>query len=386
MSDHAVTLSSAFRACGVDAEVMEESDESTVVLGRQYTTGKECYPCILTTGDMLKTVRKETFDPERSAFFMPSGDGPCRFGQYHRFHKMVLDEAGFEEVPIYAPNQDHRLYKDLSILGGKFSRLGWRAIVSTDLIIKMLHEMRPYEKNPGESERVYREARGAICQSIEHGGEDILPVLRAITKQFLAIERTNGKKPVVGIVGEIYIRSNRFSNNDLIKKIEELGGAVWLAPVTEWISYVNYMSTKKSRQKDSLLGLFSLILTAHIQNKDEHMLEEAFGPYLKYGKEPKVEDILAKASPYIHESFEGEAILSVGKSIDFVHKGVSGIINAMPFTCMPGTISSAIMRLIQNNHNVPVMNIAYDGQGTTNTLTRLEAFMYQVKEGFQRNE
>jgi len=112
------------------------------------------------------------------------------------------------------------------------------------------------------------------------------------------------------------------------------------------------------------------------------MLEEIFVPYLKYGKEPHVEGILKKASPYIHETFEGEAILSVGKSVDFAGKGVSGIVNAMPFTCMPGTISSAIMKLIQQNHNIPVMNVAYDGQGATNVSTRLEAFMYQVKEQF----
>ncbi|MEI6154090.1 MAG: acyl-CoA dehydratase activase, partial [Deltaproteobacteria bacterium] len=94
MCDHSLTLASAFRGCGVDAEVMEVSDESTVYWGRKFTTGKECYPCILTTGDMLKVVKKEGFDPDKSAFFMPSGGGPCRFGQYHRFHRMVLDEMG----------------------------------------------------------------------------------------------------------------------------------------------------------------------------------------------------------------------------------------------------------------------------------------------------
>ena len=86
------------------------------------------------------------FDPEASAFFMPSGRGPCRFGQYHRLHRMVLDEHGFDNVPIYAPNQDEKLYKELNIVGGKFSRLGWRAIVSTDLLVKMLHGIRPYEE------------------------------------------------------------------------------------------------------------------------------------------------------------------------------------------------------------------------------------------------
>jgi len=383
MSDHAITLSKAFKACGIDAEVMEESDDATVALGRKFTTGKECYPCILTTGDMLKTTRKEDFDPDKSAFFMPSGDGPCRFGQYHRFHRMVLNEAGFDNVPIYAPNQDHRFYRELDIVGGKFTRLGWRAVVATDLIVKMLHETRSYEKKAGESDRVYQEALASVCGSIETGGKNILPVLRSTLERFLGIERVDVQKPVIGVVGEIYIRSNRFSNNDLVKRIEELGGAVWLAPIAEWISYTNYTSKKKSKKKDSMLGLFNLIMTEYIQHKDERMLEEIFKPHLKYGEEPKVKEILEKASPYIHKSFEGEAILSIGKSIDFAHKGVSGIVNAMPFTCMPGTISSAIMRLIQKDYDVPVINIAYDGQGTTNIVTRLEAFMHQVKEQFQ---
>jgi predicted nucleotide-binding protein (sugar kinase/HSP70/actin superfamily) len=59
---------------------------------------------------------------------------------------------------------------------------------------------------------------------------------------------------------------------------------------------------------------------------------------------------------------------------------VSGIINVSPFNCLPGRIASALLRLVQKRHGIPVINIAYDGQGETNINTRLEAFMYQVKE------
>ena len=380
MSDHAVTLAGAFRACGLDAEVMEESDERTVNIGRKFTTGKECYPCILTTGDMVKTVQRESFEPEKSAFFMPSGSGPCRFGQYHRFHRMVLDELGYGDIPIYAPNQDDSFYKELNIVGGKFSRLGWRAFVAADLLIKMLHETRPYEVNEGETEQIYRQAILNATKSIERGSEDIGRVLDEELQKFLNVKKENKKRPLVGIVGEIYIRSNRFSNDSLVKRVEKMGGEVWLAPGSEWIAYVNQMSKKKSVKNNSVSNFITILLTQYIQHKDEHMMEKIFEGHLKYGKEPKVRKILEKASPYIHESFEGEAILSVGKSIDFIEKGTSGIINAMPFTCMPGTISSAIMRLIQNRYNIPVINIAYDGQGLTNIMTRLEAFMHQVKE------
>jgi predicted CoA-substrate-specific enzyme activase len=380
MSDHSIPFVGAFRACGVEAEVMEESDEETVELGRKFTLGKECYPCILTTGDMLRTSKRADFDPERSAFFMPSGSGPCRFGQYHRFHRMVLSEHGLENVPIYAPNQDDKLYNELNIVGGKFMRLGWRAIVATDLLTKMLHETRPYEVNQGETDRVYKEQLFSIKAAIEKGGDEVFDALEDAVKAFLAIPRTGAQRPVVGIVGEIYIRSNRFSNSGLVRKVEEFGGEAWLAPITEWVTYVNYMGKKKSMNNASFSSLFTIMLTDYIQRKEEHRMERIFERYLRHGEEPKIRCVLNEAMPYIDESFEGEAILSVGKSIDFIHKGASGIINAMPFTCMPGTISSAIMKLIQNKYDVPMINVAYDGQGETNITTRLEAFMHQVKE------
>ncbi len=105
--------------------------------------------------------------------------------------------------------------------------------------------------------------------------------------------------------------------------------------------------------KASLSSLFSIVLSDYIQRKEEHRMERIFEHYLRHGEEPAIRQVLNQAMPYIDESFEGEAILSVGKSIDFIHKGASGIINAMPFTCMPGTISSAIMKLIQSKYDVP---------------------------------
>ena len=384
MSDHAIPFVGAFRACGVEAEVMRESDEETVQIGRKHTLGKECFPCILTTGDMLKTSKRADFDPDKSAFFMPSGSGPCRFGQYHRFHRMVLSDHGLENVPIYSPNQDDRLYQELDIVGGKFMRLGWRAIVATDFLIKMLHQTRPYERTPGETDRVYAAQLARIGATIEKGGDVVFSALSEAAEAFLAIPKTGEQKPVVGIVGEIYIRSNRYSNNDLVRRVEEFGGEAWLAPITEWITYVNYTGKKKIIEQGGLSGLFQIMLTQYIQNKDEHRMEKIFEDYLRLGREPRIKYVLNQAMPYLDESFEGEAILTIGKSIDFIHKGASGIINSMPFTCMPGMVSSAIMTLIQNKYSVPVLNVAYDGQGESNTTTRLEAFMHQVTDYFHK--
>ena len=53
----------------------------------------------------------------------------------------------------------------------------------------------------------------------------------------------------------------------------------------------------------------------------------------------------------------------------------------MPFTCMPGTIVNAVLKRCREDHdNLPLLNIAYDGQKEGNTKSRLEAFIYQVRQ------
>ncbi len=381
MCDHAYATAAALRACGVDADVFSESDEETLNWGRKFTTGKECYPCILTTGDMVKIVKRKDFEPNRAAFFMPSGNGPCRFGQYHRFHRLVLDELGFHDVPIYSPDQDESLYSDFDIMGGKFLRLGWKGIVAVDLLTKKLLETRPYEKNPGETNRVYEEGLSLVCKTIEEG-QNLEEAMIEARDRFDAIETIgNGQKPLIGIVGEIYVRSNRFANEDVLDKVEQFGGEAWLAPISEWIHYINAMGRRRSLKRKHFSNLLKIALTEYYQKTDEHRLEKILRGHLRHGREPSTRQVLDQARPYVHDSFEGEAILSMGKTIDFCEKGASGVINVMPFTCMPGTVVSALLKRYREEHNnLPVLNMAYDGQEQTNTLTRIEAFMHQARQ------
>ncbi|MBU0672576.1 MAG: CoA activase, partial [Candidatus Margulisbacteria bacterium] len=56
MSDHAVALAASIRASGGEAEVLPPSDKQTLELGRKHTSGKECHPFVVTTGDFLKKI------------------------------------------------------------------------------------------------------------------------------------------------------------------------------------------------------------------------------------------------------------------------------------------------------------------------------------------
>jgi predicted nucleotide-binding protein (sugar kinase/HSP70/actin superfamily) len=380
MSDQAFALAAAFKACGTESEVLPESDDESLRLGRQRTSGKECYPCILTTGDMIKCVNRPDFDPDRSAFFMPSGTGPCRFGQYHRFHRLTLNELGYPQVPIYAPTQSEVFYKELGMVNQDFARFAWQGVVAIDFLEKELRQRRPYETSPGETDRVYRHALEEVSNAIGKRDTLIQALIRA-RKAFDNVS-TNGfqSKPVVGIVGEIYTRANRFANENAVRTIESLGGEVWMPPIAEWLLYINFVAMDRSLQHRRLKTFLATLWTDRIQKRDEHLLGAAFMGEKHYRKDPEILKIILHARPYLHHAFRGEAILSVGKTIDFIQKGATGILNIMPFTCMPGTITNALLkRCREENNNIPFLNMAYDGQAQTNTMTRLEAFMYQVK-------
>ena len=385
MSAHAYALAAAFEACGMRAEVLPEPDEKTLEWGRQFTTGKECFPCIVTTGDMVKFVKRPDFDRDKYAFFMGGSGGPCRFGQYNALQRMALDQLGYPDVPIYAPNQASSFYNDIGIVGRKLLEWGWRGIVAIDLLEKCVREIRPYEVVKGSADDAFDRSVMIVYEAIKNEGA-LTSALRECRRLFEAVEIGRSvEKPIIGYVGEFYVRASAFSNQDVVRKIEALGGEVWAAPILEWFLYRNVRRSMRSLLAGDYLLWFKNELKDIVMKRQERELTHVFHGFLRNLEEPSSDEVLAMAAPYVHKSFEGEAIMTVGKAIDFVTKGLSGIVAVMPFTCMPGTISNAILKRVREEMGeFPFLNMVYDGVEQGTDQTRLEAFMHQAREYARR--
>ncbi len=389
MCEHTHTLAAAFRSAGIPAEALPPSSEESITLGRRYTLGKECLPAIITTGDMLMKINEPGFDPEKSAFFMPSGTGPCRFGQYHKLHRLVLKDIGMDGIPIICPNQGRNFYQEFKSisqdLSGDPSRAGWHGIVATDLLQRALHSVRPYEIREGDADKAFERGLDRITEAIERG-EDVMAAAKAGAADFMRVSVDRSRqKPRVSVVGEIFVRHNTAANKNLIRRLEALGLEVELATIGEWIYYSNYSRRKSAFTEKNFSDLLVTSTKDAIQHFDESRLGRPFKRLLRHTIEPPMKLLLEMAAPYIHESFEGEAILTVAKAIESFRDGSAGVVNTMPFTCMPGTISATLLgRVQQDCDNIPVINIAYDGQEDATLETRLEAFSHQVKQYHER--
>jgi predicted nucleotide-binding protein (sugar kinase/HSP70/actin superfamily) len=379
MSDHAFPLAAAIRACGVDAEVLPPSDDITLDLGRQHTSGRECHPFIVTTGDFIKKIKEPGFNPDRSAFLMPSASGPCRFGNYHNTQRIFFDRIGYRDVPIISPDAKDSYSRSMG-LDLNYRRLAWQGIVAVDLLTKLTFETRPHEKNKGETDELRILYLDQISKAVEAKNGKIFRLMKGLKDAFASIPLSrNGKKPVIGVVGEIFLRCNPESNANIAQRIEELGGEAWVAPISEWFYYTNLGFMYESFLRGLPHYLAIAVFRDLLQRWDEHRLARPFKGKIRNLKEPSTLKLIKNGSPYLHYTYKGEAVLSIGKAVDFIHKGASGIINIMPFTCMPGTVVSALgKRVKENHHDFPWLELAIDGNEGVNLETRLEAFMHQA--------
>ena len=393
MGDSAYSLAACFRAYGQPAEVIPLADEAALLQGRAFTTGKECLPCAITTGDMLKLARSEGFVPEKAAFFMPAASGPCRFGMYSCLQRLVLRYAGIEGVPVIAPNQDSSFYSEFmdSVEGSSmmgFLKSIWIAIVGIDLLHKVILRLRPMARDPNQAQQVYDRLLKRWVEAVENRYDfsQMSQLMQSGSDDFATLELDSAvQKPKIGIVGEIYVRSHPFANMNIIARLEALGAVCDLASLAEWIYYTNFTRKKMALRRGQWRDFFTNIMLNRLQHKLERTLAEPLET--RFGKlaESPIEHVIKLAEPYMHHSFEGEAILTVGKTVEYYHDGFSGVVNAMPFTCMPSTVVSSLSRRLSADcGDMPILNLSFDGQEDSTLPTRLEAFVEQVRAASKR--
>jgi len=387
MCDHAFAFAAAFRGSGLEAEVIPPSDQESLALGRRHTSGRECLPCIVTAGDMLRELKRPEADPDRMAFFMPSGTGPCRFGMYSKLHRLILAEAGYPDVPVVSPNQGESFYEDFKKLPRDPTRPAWCGIVAVDALTKALHATRPQETRTGMTEAVYRACLKAVERALECG-KPLPAVMAECAERFRAIETDGtGRRPLVGIVGEIYVRSHTFSNQGIVSRLEALGLEVDLASFAEWVYYTNWTRKRRTRGRGQWRLWLGTWVKEKVQRMDEWRIKRPMADLIGEPVEAETGQVVRLGNPYIHDSFEGEAVLSLGKAVEMATHGqprtgrrAAGIVNVMPFTCMPGNIVAGMLkRLRRDLGDLPILSVAYDGQADSALEVRLEAFAEQVK-------
>ena len=82
------------------------------------------------------------------------------------------------------------------------------------------------------------------------------------------------------------------------------------------------------------------------------------------------------AKPYLRWNVGGEGLVTIGQAVLHAQKGIDGLVELLPFTCIPEIAALNILPRISRDYNLPVMSFILDEQsGHAGMRTRLEAFV-----------
>jgi predicted nucleotide-binding protein (sugar kinase/HSP70/actin superfamily) len=408
-------IAATFRGFGSNAIVLKTYNG--LDLGKKYTSGKECFPCQVTLGDILLFLKTEQekrgsgFDPENYLYFLPESDGPCRFGMYNKFQRMVLDTfPELDRVKIVSITAKDGYSLDGVIDKNRmldFRKASYVAVVVADIMERLLWRIRPYETEEGITDDFIERAMRQMESFFEtHAAANdfgrILDKLEEIVKTGRAlIDPAVPTKPLIGIVGEIFLRMHVHSNQDLIRALESHGAEVVNSSLAEWVNYVTYGQLRENKinfrlnlRQGNLAGLknyFHKIISSGADLFYQEMRQKQF-----YNRATRLIDLehdhkvsnlekLLKKEDIFTFDVTTETCVSIAAILQFVKEGYNGVVNVYPFTCMPGMTTSAIVKPVMNRMRVPYLDTPYDGSFQPGRETAIRTFMHQATQHFQRH-
>ncbi len=346
-----IMLDDLFGRLGVEYVQPPPSSTKTLQLGAKHSPEFACLPLKINIGNFI-----EALEVGADTLVMAGGHGPCRFGYYGIVEERILRDLGYDfRFIMLEPFSDgvwafYKVFESLSpglsirklwkILKISFSKA--RAI---DRLHKRALQLRAYEANRGDTTRALHGAEEIMAAA--HTAEEIEAAASESMAVIEAVERDSGRDVLrIGIVGEFYLLLEPFSNFGLEETLGQMGvyleRSVW---VTDWIApnsnNVIYGYPKKTIEK--------------------------------------------KAEPFLDQNVGGEGRETIGSLVNFAEMGFDGVIQLLPFGCMPENIATSIIPRVQQEHDIPVLTLAFDEQtGRAGMVTRVEAFL-DLLEARRRN-
>lgn len=381
-------FAAAFRHVGVNSEPLPVYENSTLIAGRGNTTCKECLPLILGTGSFMEYYEQRSNPEEKSLYFMPKGDGPCRLGQYHVLQNDIIKNKKLRNFGLYSLT-DSDSYGGL---GNEFTLRGWTALTISDVAKDIYSTLLALAVDKKQAVEIFETEWAKIILSLEK--DDSKTVIKKLEAFSSVLSKIRLSEPFehskkIALVGEIFVRHDEFSRIDLIERLAEKGFVVKTAPICEYVYYSNYLAKINHPELSSNpVERFKFTLREYFQRDVEKKIKRnlAKSNLVEYDL-IEVEDVINHSGHLIDKRMEGEAILTVGNGLRDIKHSVCGVVSIGPFGCMPSRVAESILNVEMSTEeeNLPFLAIETDGNAYPQIIqSKIEIFMLQAERRHEK--
>lgn len=342
-----LTVQTLLQGLGWETVVPPPCTKKTLSLGVRYAPEFACLPLKINIGNYL-----EAYEQGAALALMVGGVGPCRIGYYGTIQQEILRDLGVQmELIVLEPPDAHprELWQKIKYL----KRVPWKQVIlaillswhktrAMDILEEKALVLRAREVHRGCVDRLLEEAKSRLLTA------DYVQGIKEITQDYLRKMEALPLKPeeepgiTVAIVGEIYTVLEPFANLGLERHLNGLG-----------------VEVKRP-----------LFLSSWI---NEHL----FRGILDIEGTKNAPEL---AKPFLNSFVGGHGRETVGSAVAYARKGVDGVIQIAPLTCMPEIVAHSVLPRVSQAYGVPTLTLYVDEQtGEAGLLTRLEAFIEMLR-------
>ena len=315
---------------------------------------------------------------------MPTCSYSCAYPEFPRATRVALDRAGFDDVPVYAPN----LFAFFPGASVRANQRVWECLLSADLLRRAAFEVRPAEREPGAANRVLEEGL-ACAEAALRRGRDLRPAVESTLREMARIPVDDRPRPRVLLVGNLFLRFNPKLNRSIVERIEALGAQVASPPMSDY-TLTARLQNRRLLQQENLPRrwrvqnhLFVRALEDGLE-RYESMARRAGAPgrRLPFGDlERYVTERLG-----IPWSLGGETLSVLGRVLQTIDTDrPDAVVHINSLFCQPAYVTDALLEGILVEAEIPFLNLYYDGhEDHASAVTSLVQFLGEASTRSRR--
>ena len=382
-----------FRLLGYDLQNLPPADELSVQYGLAYANNEVCYPAIVVVGDIIKAFKTGQYDPEQTVVGMTQTGGQCRASNYLALIKKALAAAGYPSVPVMSVSYADEMVNNPPGFEFDFRRIirpAFTSLLYADAIARMYYRSVVRERLKGQAGKVrdhYLKVAPVLVENKDVEG--LLKLLRNAVRDFNDVVAGPIHCPRIGIVGEIFLKYNRFSQMHVIDWLVSQGVEVVVPCLLDFVMQF-FVNEKVNRECFIQRGGVCILKQTFLERQCHKWIrrfEQVLSGFCCYEPPIGIWQKARSASRIVSLTSQfGEGWLIPAEIAGFAGEGIWDVVCLQPFGCIANhVIAKGIERRLKQLY--PKVNLLFlDFEAGTSEVNVYNRLHFMIRNAFHNHQ
>ena len=374
-------LTTIFSLMGYKLVSLPMADHDDAEEGLREANNDICYPATLVVGSLIRALKSGRYDLSQTAVGMTQTGGQCRASNYYSLIKNAMVRNGFADVPVISVGVGYALENaqpGFEIPWGKVWRIVLYAMFFADTMQKLYYPSVARERNRGDAQKVYDTYTARALRLITaNNPKALVSLAKEAAAAFDAICDNGREVQRVGLVGEIYVKYNSFSNKNVVRWLIDHGVEV-VPPALSGFFLTMLPNTHANKRlnikKPSLHVAVAKVVDKAIMSVAAKF-DRACGSFTNYRPFTDIFENYELSQQVINPAADfGEGWFLPGEICHLAESGINKVVSVQPFGCIANHIISKGIekRLKERYPKLSLLFLDFDsGTSEANVQNRL---------------